>query len=191
MKSKNKITIEELNSSSSSVSNDSLSGVLVENSSGRSALGLMPPTVIGLNADIPLVRYFITVALPHKEKVAWNNRRIEYKKLMTREQHIYLSRRLLPILDDLSADYLLVFEHCDSGDLHCHITLSYRGCKKDLTLSFCRGLDINLCKYPHAVDARIIYDEEHLKDYLQNKNKKKYQTSIFPKIEKKPIEEFN
>jgi len=191
MKRKNKITIEELNSSNSSVSNDSLSGVLVENSSGISALGLMPPTVVGLNAVLPLTRYFITVALPHREKVSWNSRKIEYKKLTTREQHIYLSRKLIPILDDIATEYLLVWEHCDTGDLHCHITLSYRGIKKDLTLAITRGIDICLCKYPHAVDARIIYDEEHLKDYLLNKDKKKYQTSIFPKIEKKPIEDFN
>jgi len=186
MKSKNKITIEELNSSNSSVSNESLNGLLVENS-GISVLGLMPQTL----PCLPPVRYMVTVALPHKEKVPWNNRRIEYKKLMTREQHIYLSRRLVPILDDISNDYLLVFEHCDSGDLHCHITLTYRGCRKDLSLAFTRGLDLNLCKYPHAVDSRVIYDEEHLKEYLLNKDKKKYQTSIFPKIEKKPIDEFN
>lgn len=184
---KNKITIEELNSSNSSVSSEG-SIPTARELSGISALGLMPPTVIGLNA-VKEQRYFITIALPHKEKVPWNNRKIEYRMLKTREQHIYLSK-VVNLLNDICGEYLIVFEYCQSGDLHCHITCSYRGCRKDLKLDVMRHFDIKPT-YINALDVREIYDEEHLKNYLLEKDKKKYQTSPFPKIEKNPIEDFN
>lgn len=185
---KNKITIEELNSSSTSVSNESLNETIIRDASGISCLGLMPPTVIGLNA-VKEQRYFITLALPHKEKVPWNNKKIEYRMLKTREQHIYLSK-VVNLLNDICSEYLVVFEHCHSGDLHCHITCSYKGCRKDLKLDVMRHFDIKPT-YINALDVREIYDEEHLRNYLLEKDKKKYQTSSFPKIEKKTIEDFN
>lgn len=185
---KNKITIEELNSSNSSESTDSLSVKNARELSGISCLGLMPPTVIGLTA-VKEQRYFITLALPHKEKVPWNNRKIEYRMLKTREQHIYLSK-VVNLLDDICSEYMVIYEHCLSGDLHCHITCTYRGCRKDLKLDVMRHFDIKPT-YINALDVREIYDEDHLKNYLLEKDKKKYQTSSFPKIEKKPIEDFN
>lgn len=173
-------TIEELNiSSSSSVDSEPLCSATIRELGGNSSLGLLPPAT----------RYFITVAMPHKEKVPWNNKKIEYRMLKTREQHIYLSK-VAKLLDDISPKYLIVFEHCNSGDLHCHITCSYIGCRKDLRLDVLRHFDIKPC-YVNAIDVREIYDEEHLKNYLLEKDKKKYQTSTFPKIEKNPIEEFN
>jgi len=179
MTRKNKITIEELNSSNSSVSSEPLNETTARELSGLSVLGLSPPAS----------RYFITVALPHKEKVSWNNRKIEYRMLKTREQHIYLSK-VVNLLNDICSKYLIVYEHCQSGDLHCHITCSYIGCRKDLRLDIMRHFDIKPC-YVNALDVREIYDEEHLKNYLLEKDKKKYQTSLFPKVEKNPIEEFN
>lgn len=179
MTRKNKITIEELNSSNSSVSSEPLNETTTRELSEASVLGLASPAS----------RYFITVALPHKEKVPWNNRKIEYRMLKTREQHIYLSK-VVNLLNDICYKYLVVFEHCQSGDLHCHITCSYVGCRKDLKLDIMRHFDIKPC-YINALDVREIYDEEHLKSYLLEKDKKKYQTSTFPKIEKNPIEEFN
>lgn len=171
MKIKNKINIEELNSSQTSVSSET----------AREEIGIvapwsMPPTVIALQ------RYFITVALPHKERVPFNNRKIEYRMLKTREQHLYLSK-VVNLLNDISESYLVVYEHCQSGDLHCHVTCSYRGPRKDLKIDVMRFFDIKPT-YINALDVREIYDEEHLKNYLLEKDKKKYQTSTFPKIEK-------
>lgn len=184
---KNKITIEELNSSNSSVSSEG-SIPTARELSGISSLGLMPPSNISLNA-IKEQRYFITVALPHKEKVPYNNRKIEYRMLKIREQHLYLSK-VANLLNDICSQYLIVFEHCQSGDLHLHITASYAGCKKDLKIDIMRFFDIKPT-YINALDVREIYDEEHLKNYLLEKDKKKYQTSVFLPIEKKPIENFN
>ena len=183
MKTKNKITIEELNTSDSSVGSEG-SIPKARELSIASCLGLAMPAAV-----IASQRYFITVALPHKEKVPWNNRKIEYRMLKTREQHHYLSK-VVNLLNDISDEYLIVFEHCQSGDLHCHITCSYRGHRKDLKIDVMRFFDIKPT-YINALDIREIYDEEHLKNYLLEKDKKKYQTSSFPKIEKKPIEDFN
>ncbi|WP_445775565.1 MULTISPECIES: hypothetical protein, partial [Pseudomonadota] len=76
MKTINKITIEELNSSNSSVSSEG-SIPTVRELSGISALGLMPPASVS-PVDVPSQRYFITLALPHREKVLFNNKKIEY-----------------------------------------------------------------------------------------------------------------
>lgn len=136
----------------------------------------------------PLKRFFITVALPHKDKVLFNNKRVEYRMLKTVQQYYYL-RRVQHLLNDITADYLLVFEHCDSGDLHCHITCSYRGILKDLRLDVMNFFTIS-SKNCYAVIVKEIYDEEHLRTYMLEKDKKKYQTSTFPPIEKH-IDEFN
>lgn len=187
MKTINKITIEELNSSNSSVSSEG-SIPTVRELSGISALGLMPPASVS-PVDVPSQRYFITLALPHREKVLFNNKKIEYRMLKTREQHIYLGK-LIPLLDSITSEYMVIYEHCFSGDLHCHITCTYRGHRKDLKIDIMRHFDIKPT-YVNAIDIRIIYDEEHLKNYLTEKDLKKYQTSTFPKVEKKPIEFFN
>lgn len=130
----------------------------------------------------PMKRYFITVALPHKEKVKFNNKMIEYRMLKSTEQYYYL-RRVQHLLNDIAGDYLVVFEHCDSGDLHLHITCSYRGILKDLRLEVMTFYKIP-AKNHVAVKIVEIYDEDHLRSYLLEKDQKKYQTSIFPKIEK-------
>lgn len=151
---------------------------------GISALGLIPQP-----ADRPNRRYFITVALPHKEKVKLNDRTDEYRLLKTTEQYLYL-KRVEHLMNHISDDFLIVFEHCFSGDLHLHITCSYRGIAKDLSLEFRRFFLIKPSNN-NAILIKEIYDEEHLRNYLLEKDQKKYQTSLFPKIEKKPIEDFN
>lgn len=73
---------------------------------------------------------------------------------------------------------MIVYEHCFSGDLHLHITCSYYGIKKDLRLDFMNFFKINP-RNSVAIDVREIYDEEKLKEYLLEKDLKKYQTSVY------------
>ena len=124
------------------------------------------------------LRYFVTVALPHKDKVKFNDKRIEYRQLRTSQQYLYL-RSSRHLLDYISPEYMIIYEHCFSGDLHLHITCTYKGIKKDLRHEFMDFFKINY-RNSVAVDIREIYDEEKLKEYLLEKDLKKYQTSVFP-----------
>ena len=151
---------------------------------GNCGLGQLPSVMT------PISVFFLTVALPTKEK--WRlNKNVNYlwRDYKPSEQHIILKRYEHFLIREAEG-YEMYFEYTEDVNLHLHCIIWYKGIEKELKVDTKRFFGIK----PHncfAIDVRPVYDIDHLRDYLSNKTEKKYQTSPFLPIIKLPIEDFN
>lgn len=150
--------------------------------SGNLRFSLLPPEKL-------VHKYFLTVNLCTKDKFTIGNLSKRWDAYMPSEQHRYL--RLLEHLFIAEAeDYEIYFEYTRDVNLHLHSIVYFRGIAKELRILTKRFFKIS-DKNNVAVDVREVYDEDHLRSYLTEKEAKGYQTAPFPPIIKKPIECFN
>jgi len=150
--------------------------------SGDCVLGQSTPD--GLEA--PKV-YFVTINLPTKEKFRLNrSTNFQWRLYKPSEQHIIL-RRYVHLLDRIADQYEMYFEYTANVDLHLHAVIWYHGCAKSLAIDTKRFFGTT--KFHHSVDVREAYDLDYLRSYLTEKKEKAYQTSPFPPIIKKTIDD--
>ena len=150
--------------------------------SGDCVLGQSTPDGI----DSPKV-YFVTINLPTKEKYRLNkSSHFEWRNYKPSEQYIIL-RRYIHLLDRIADQYEIYFEYTADVNLHLHAVVWFHGCAKSLAIDTKRFF--GTVKFPHSVDVREAYDLDYLRSYLTDKKEKAYQTSPFPPIIKKTIDD--
>ena len=151
---------------------------------GNSMLGLLP------SADTPISVFFLTVALPVKEKWRLNKTtNFRWGDYKPSEQYLIIKRYEHFLLREAEG-YEMYFEYTKEVNLHLHCIVWYKGIEKELRVDTKRFFGINP-QNSCAVDCRPAYDLDYLRTYLTEKQVKDYQTSPFPPIIKKPIEDFN
>lgn len=143
--------------------------------------------------SLPPKSVFVTLNFGTKQKFTLNKNsgRKEWQHFQTREQWLIM-KRARHYFDTICNEYEQYFELTRNGDLHSHVILfNIQTSDKDLRIGLGRFFSIDPQHYRVAVDIRLVEDLDNLRNYLTNKDVKKYQVSGFPPIIKKPIDEFN
>lgn len=136
--------------------------------------------------SIPRI-YFVTVNLPPKEKYKLSKQiNFKWRDYKPSEQHIIL-RRYVYFLDREADQYEVYFEFTKEMMVHLHAVVWYHGDARSLMIDSRRFFGTE--KHYFSVDVREAYDLDYLRSYLTDKKEKAYQTSPFPPIIKKTIDD--
>lgn len=153
-----------------------------------SSLGLTIPAE-GPSAPLAPPMLFITLSISPKHKIqlnkgtkrCWGDYTInEQRMIISRYEHF---------LKSVSDEFSMYFELTKQMNVHLHCIASTNSYIKDIIVLSKRFFSIP-SQNKGFIDVRTVYDEQPLRDYLENKTEKKYQTlqGVKPIIYKKHID---